>query len=110
MTVEEIQDLHLAESVDMTEMANGSVPSIRPNPNNGDQLFINLDTIEENVTTVFVEILDLSGKRMTSRKIATHGSYLNTVIDLQGEIAAGMYLVNITAGQKIYTQRLMIQP
>ena len=81
-----------------------------PNPNRGDQLFISLSAIEENVTTVSVEILDLSGKRMTSRTIATQGGYLNTVIDLQGEIAAGMYLVNIIAGEKIYTKRLVVQP
>ena len=81
-----------------------------PNPNRGDQLFLNISAIEENVTTVSVEILDLSGKRMTSRTIATQGGYLNTVIDLQGEIAAGLYLVNIIAGEKIYTERLVVQP
>ena len=81
-----------------------------PNPNNGDQLFISLSSIEENVSTVSVDILDLSGKKMTSQRIATQGGFMNTVIDLEGEIAAGMYLVNITAGEKVYTERLVVQP
>jgi hypothetical protein len=32
------------------------------------------------------------------------------VLDLNGEFAAGMYLVNITAGETVYTERLVIQP
>jgi hypothetical protein len=32
------------------------------------------------------------------------------VIDLKGELAAGMYLVNITAGDRLYSERLMVQP
>jgi hypothetical protein len=35
---------------------------------------------------------------------------VNTILDLNGELAAGMYLVNITAGETLYTERLVIQP
>jgi hypothetical protein len=35
---------------------------------------------------------------------------VNTNIALNGELAAGMYLVNITAGDTTYTERLVIQP
>jgi len=31
------------------------------------------------------------------------------VIDLHDELAAGMYMVNITAGDETHTQRLVIQ-
>ncbi|MBP8876994.1 MAG: T9SS type A sorting domain-containing protein [Flavobacteriales bacterium] len=34
---------------------------------------------------------------------------MNTVLDLNGEIASGLYMVNITAGDKTYTERLVIQ-
>jgi len=40
--------------------------------------------------------------------IPTQGDRLNTVLDLQGDLATGMYLVNITAGDKRYTERLVI--
>ncbi len=110
LTDQEIEYLYLSGSVNVTEMDHNSTPSISPNPNNGDQLFINLNTVDEHVTTVSMEILDLSGKRMTSRTIATQGAHLNTVIDLQGEIAAGMYLVNIIAGDLTFIQRLVVKP
>jgi hypothetical protein len=59
---------------------------------------------------VSVDIYDLSGARVTARTIAVAGGNVNTVLDLNGELAAGMYLVNITAGDKSYTERLVIQP
>jgi hypothetical protein len=88
----------------------GASLTMWPNPNRGDQLFLSLSSIDENVLTVTVDLHDLSGKRMMSRTIPTQGGYLNTVMDLEGEIAAGMYLVNITAGDRLYTERLVVQP
>jgi parallel beta-helix repeat protein len=81
-----------------------------PNPNRGDLLNFSLSAIEEGVNTVSVDIYDLSGARVTARTIAVAGGNVNTVLDLNGELAAGMYLVNITAGDKSYTERLVIQP
>jgi hypothetical protein len=111
LTPEEIGSLYAAQSVHIAE-ENGSVNflNLHPNPNRGDQLFLSLSAIDENVLTVTVDIHDLSGKRMMSRTIPTQGGYLNIVMDLEDEIAAGMYLVNITAGDKLYTERLVVQP
>ena len=81
-----------------------------PNPNRGDVLNFSISAIEAGVNTVSVNIYDLTGKRMSARTIAVTDGNVNTVLDLQGELAAGMYLVNITAGDKTYTERLMIQP
>ena len=81
-----------------------------PNPNRGDVLNFSLSAIEEGVNTVSMDIFDLSGKRVSARTIAVADGNVNTVIDLNGELAAGMYLVNFTAGANVYTERLMIQP
>ncbi|MBL7938887.1 MAG: T9SS type A sorting domain-containing protein [Flavobacteriales bacterium] len=81
-----------------------------PNPNRGDQLFINLSTVETEVNTVSVDIFDLSGKKVTTRAIPVQDGTINTALDLNGSLAGGMYLVNITAGTKVYTERLVIQP
>jgi hypothetical protein len=81
-----------------------------PNPNRGDVLNFSLSAIEEGVNTVSVDIYDLTGKRMSARTIAVSGGNVNTTLDLNGELAAGMYLVNITAGGETYTERLVIQP
>jgi hypothetical protein len=81
-----------------------------PNPNRGDLLNVSLSAVEEGVNTVNVDIFDLFGKRVSARTIAVNDGMINTVLDLNGEFAAGMYLVNITAGETVYTERLVIQP
>ncbi|MBK9287687.1 MAG: T9SS type A sorting domain-containing protein [Flavobacteriales bacterium] len=80
-----------------------------PNPNRGDQLYLTIDQLNADVTTATVDIFDLYGKKVTSRTIAINGSTLNTVINLDGSIASGMYLVNLTAGEQTFVQRLVIQ-
>ena len=81
-----------------------------PNPNRGDQLYLSLTQVPEGALTVSVDMFDLFGKRVIARTIAAQDGNLNTVIDLEGQLAAGMYMVNITAGDKTYTQRLVVQP
>jgi hypothetical protein len=96
--------------VDLENNGSGAELALFPNPNRGDQVTFSLSAIEEGVNTVTFEVYDLSGKRAMNRVIAVAGSNVNTIVDLNGELAAGMYLVNITAGSKTYTERLMVQP
>jgi len=95
-------------SSNMSSTANGSL-TLYPNPNNGDQLFINLSEVDAGVKTVSVDIFDLAGKRVSARTIAVTDSNVNTNIDLHNELANGLYMVNITAGEKVYNERLVIQ-
>ncbi len=88
---------------------NGAL-TMYPNPNHGDQLLINLTQVEEGVNTVSVDIYDGFGKRVAARTIAVQDGFVNTVLELNGELATGMYLVNITAGSTVHTERLVIQP
>ncbi len=81
-----------------------------PNPNNGEQLFLSIDQVKEGVSTVSVDILDTFGKRVSTSRIAVNEGHVTTVIDLKGELATGMYVVSITAGEDTYTERLVIQP
>ncbi|MBK8500687.1 MAG: T9SS type A sorting domain-containing protein [Flavobacteriales bacterium] len=84
--------------------------SLYPNPNRGDQLMINLSAIEEGVSTVSIEMHDLFGKRVSASTIAVNDGFLSTTLELNGTIAAGMYQVTITTGERIYSERLVIQP
>jgi len=45
---------------------------------------------------------------VVARMIPTQGDRLNTVLDIQGDLATGIYLVNINAGTQRYTERLVI--
>ena len=83
---------------------------LHPNPNRGDQLFLRVNGLEAGVALVNVDIYDLTGKRVAARTIAVQDSFVRTNLELNGELAGGMYMVNITAGDKTYTERLVIQP
>ena len=80
-----------------------------PNPNRGDQLFIDLHEIDQTVTTVSVDIYDAFGRRVMARTIPAQDGFLNTILDLDGQMSAGVYVVNITAGEASFTERLVIQ-
>ena len=80
-----------------------------PNPNRGDQLTLSISAVEDGVNTVSVDIFDLYGKRVSARTLAVQDGFIYTVLDLH-DMAAGIYMVNITAGTKTYTERLVIQP
>jgi len=89
--------------------AAGSALRMYPNPNRGDQLYLSLDAVEEGVSTVSVDIFDLYSKQVTVRTIPVQDGLVNTVLDLEGDMANGMYMVHITAGGQRYTERLVIQ-
>ncbi len=90
--------------------SNTATLNMWPNPNKGDELYVSLSAVQEGVNTVSMEIHDLSGKRMIARTLAVQDGFLNTVVNLNGDLSAGMYIVNFTAGDVVYTQRVVIQP
>ena len=92
----------------MTTVTDGAL-TMYPNPNNGDQLTISLTEVARDVRTVSVDIYDLAGKRVSARTIAVSDGFVKTNIDLHDELANGLYMVNITAGEKTYNERLVIQ-
>ncbi|MBK9765213.1 MAG: T9SS type A sorting domain-containing protein [Flavobacteriales bacterium] len=83
--------------------------TLYPNPNNGEQLFMQLSEVDPEVKTLNVDLFDLMGKRVAARTIAVNDGMINTVLDLNNELSNGLYMVNIIAGEKTYTERLVIQ-
>lgn len=73
-------------------------------------LNFSLSAVDAGVESVSFDIYDLSGKRVSSRQLPVNAGAVNTVIKLNSELSAGMYMVNITAGERLYTERLMVQP
>ncbi len=86
-----------------------------PNPNNGEQLFISISDLGEEISTASIDVIDVFGKRVMSENVPVDGSELNTVLDLKHALSDGLYVVNITAtdksgqaGEQVFTQRLVI--
>jgi hypothetical protein len=78
-----------------------------PNPNNGDQLTVSLSAVEEGVRTVSVDIFDMNGARVSTQTLAVNDGRLFEQVAVN-DLASGLYMVNITAGGKRYTERLVI--
>ena len=91
------------------EQANDGQLAMWPNPNRGDQLYLTISELPDEEMTVNVDIYDLFGKRVAARTLTAQGGMLNTVMSLDGQLAAGMYMVNITAGDQLFTERLIIE-
>jgi hypothetical protein len=98
----------VADLRDLT-MTDAATFTIWPNPNNGEQLTLNIDDLGAEQTTVSLDIVDLFGKQLVKRTIAVNGTTLNTVIELNGDLASGMYLVSVTVGERTFIQRLVIR-
>ncbi|MBL0044282.1 MAG: T9SS type A sorting domain-containing protein [Flavobacteriales bacterium] len=98
-----------AEPRDM-ETVNSLEPELHlyPNPNNGDQLRIHLNGTDPDITTVALDITDLFGKRVMTSTLAVQDGELNTVLSLRNDLADGLYIVTITAGERVFNERLVI--
>ncbi|MCC7501392.1 MAG: T9SS type A sorting domain-containing protein, partial [Flavobacteriales bacterium] len=80
-----------------------------PNPNNGEQLYVTIDQLNSEVLTATVDIFNTMGQKVATHTIPVNGSTLNTVISLDRAMGNGVYLVNVTAGEQQFIQRLVIQ-
>ncbi|MBL7955888.1 MAG: T9SS type A sorting domain-containing protein [Flavobacteriales bacterium] len=81
-----------------------------PNPNRGDQLFVSMTDIDNTISTVTMDVYDMTGKRIVARTITAQDGFVNQAVDLNSELAAGLYLVNFTAGEQVFSERLIVQP
>ncbi len=94
---------------DRAAITRGLAVSLYPNPNRGEQLFVSLSDLEMGVIEVHVDVYDSFGKFILRRTLPAQEGTLNGMIDLEKDLATGLYLVSFTAGQETRTERLMIQ-
>ena len=93
----------------MEENGNATL-TMYPNPNRGDQLFVSMTDINNTISTVTMDVYDMTGKRVAARTIAVQDGFVNQAVELNGELAGGLYLVNFTAGDQTFSERLVVQP
>jgi len=78
-----------------------------PNPTR-DFVTLNITGIEEGTDKVLVDIFNSVGQLVQSEQLAADGNYVNSVVELNG-LAEGMYNVQITVGNTVSTERMIIQ-
>ena len=78
-----------------------------PNPNSGGQLTLILNAVEEGVEVISMDIFDLSGARVRSEVLPVNDGMIYQQMAVS-DLASGLYMVNVTAGGRRYTERLVI--
>lgn len=89
-------------------MTSASELHLWPNPNNSGYLNLNVTGMDNATDRIVVEIFDLVGTRVQNETIAVDGDQATTGVRLNSDLSAGVYVVNVTAGEQHFTQRLVI--
>jgi len=82
--------------------------AIYPNPSNGEFFNLNVTDVVD-AETINVEIFDVFGKLVQVERLAVNDGNVNRIIELEGDLTSGVYLVNIVINGKVQTERLAIQ-
>lgn len=84
--------------------------SIFPNPSKGETISISLSGFENTESPVSVDVYDILGNKVFSRNSITAGrNNLLAEINSHGELATGIYILNVSAKNKNYYDRIVIK-
>ena len=79
-----------------------------PNPARDGQVYLNIDGIEAATQQITVDVKDIYGQQVYGQAFGNSGERFSTVLNLPGDIASGVYLVNITVNGEVTTKRLSV--
>lgn len=82
------------------------IASAYPNPNNGEQIAVLIDTDEQK--EIQVAIHDMTGRLVYSSVLFAEGE-LNFDLPLDKKLATGVYSVNFISGSEKHSQRLIVR-
>ncbi len=87
--------------------ATPSAVSLWPNPNDGDELYISLNVLDQGIVTASIELMDVAGQCVMNSTLALNGAN-SQVIRFKDHLADGVYLAHLTIGDHVYNERLII--
>ena len=87
--------------------ANG-MATLWPNPARESRVNLNIDGIQDADQHITIDIQDIYGKQVFTKDYGNSGERFTTILDLPGDIASGVYMVNITVNGQKTVQRLSI--
>ncbi|HQW32858.1 MAG TPA: T9SS type A sorting domain-containing protein, partial [Flavobacteriales bacterium] len=79
-----------------------------PNPVREGQVNLTIDGIRDAEQNITVDIQDIYGKQVFAKEFGNSGEHFTTILDLPGDIASGVYMVNIVVNGQHSVQRLSI--
>lgn len=104
--IEIVKSCKLDES--MNEMEQAAL-LVYPNPTNG-AFVIELHDATKISATVEIQLLNLLGQSVYQNRIQMSNGLLQQELMFNANIAAGTYLVKVTANDKVYVKQLVYQP
>ncbi len=85
-----------------------STATLWPDPVLESQVDLSIDGIQDADQNITVDIQDIYGKQVFAKEFGNSGERFSTILDLPGDIASGVYMVNITVNGQRTVQRLSI--
>jgi len=90
-----------------TEVSSDNV-ELWPNPVRDGRVNLRINGIADDQQNISVDVYDVFGKRVLAKTYDNSGELFNTVLELNGDIASGLYMVNITVNDRSYTKRVSV--
>ncbi|MBZ0204775.1 MAG: T9SS type A sorting domain-containing protein [Flavobacteriales bacterium] len=88
--------------------ANFGNATLWPNPVRDGQVHLNIEGIRDADQQITVDVQDIHGKQVFTKAFRNSGDRFNTILNLPGDIASGVYMVNITVNGERTVERLSI--
>lgn len=83
--------------------------SLYPNPTQGDKVYLVMENLQDEQQRIEIDLYDAMGRRVYHDAFGNDGEVLNTVLDLNGDLAKGAYSVRIAVNGAVRSERLMVQ-
>ena len=90
------------------EQAGFGEATLWPNPVRDGQVNLSIGDLKDAEQRITVDVEDIYGKQVFAQEFGNSGGRFNTILQLPGDIASGVYMVNITVNGERSVQRLSI--
>jgi hypothetical protein len=90
------------------EQAGFGETTMWPNPVRDGQINLNIRGLQGATQQIAINVQDIFGKQVFAQEFNNYGTRFNTLLQLPGSVASGVYMVNVTVDGKRTTQRLSV--
>lgn len=102
---QEAGDAFSIVEADRQDLGNGVTTALYPNPNNGEQVYVNLTGIKSD--KVQIRVIDGMGRQVMNSQYSVNGS-LSTMLEFNQQLTGGLYLVEYIFDGEVHTQRMVV--
>ena len=83
--------------------------AVFPNPNDGSSVAVRVSDLGPATTNAVLEVIDGQGRLVSSRGLPVQAGLVDRTIAFDQPLPTGLYLVRLTAGDRVLTERLVVR-